>query len=25
MHANERAVPLRIIRDRKPQDVTVKW
>jgi len=25
MHANERAVPLRIIRDKKPQDITVKW
>jgi len=25
VHANERAVPLRIIRDKKPQDVTVKW
>jgi len=25
MRANERAVPLRIIRDKKPQDITVKW
>jgi S1-C subfamily serine protease len=25
VHANEHAVPLRIIRDKKPQDVTVKW